>query len=175
MRRVLASRGADPNYLVASVRTWWATARPREESRLRPRSLQGLWLFAPPSSTAPHPKPGERETLCSVNHPAMSGRTHGVSLPLGTMEDHKARFRCCPERSGTWRKSVLIGGTWQRTKVACEPAEAHLRQPVRGWIALQRGEALRRSGRPCRRSHFIHPQAPRCSQENAHIAAAQSR
>jgi len=50
----------------------------------------------------------------------MSGRTHGVSLPLGTMEDHKARFRCCPERSGTWRKSVLIGGTWQRTKVACD-------------------------------------------------------
>ncbi|MFK0688830.1 hypothetical protein ACFX5Q_11560 [Mesorhizobium sp. IMUNJ 23033] len=49
------------------------------------------------------------------------------------MEDHKARFRCRPEPSGTWMVwddvdhapaslggCLLIGRTWQRAKVGCD-------------------------------------------------------
>ena len=64
---------------------------------------------------------GERpDTHCSVNHVAMLGRTHGVSLPLRTMEDHKARFRYRTEPLGAWREHLLIGRTWQRAKAACD-------------------------------------------------------
>ncbi|ANT52178.1 hypothetical protein A6B35_20935 [Mesorhizobium amorphae CCNWGS0123] len=64
---------------------------------------------------------GERpDTRCSVNHVAMLGRTHCVSLPLRTMEDHKASFRYRPEPSGIWREHFLIGRTWQRAKAACD-------------------------------------------------------
>lgn len=59
-------------------------------------------------------------THCSVNHVAMLGRTHGVSLPLRTMEDHKASFRYRPEPSDTWREHLLVGRAWQRAKAACD-------------------------------------------------------
>jgi hypothetical protein len=60
------------------------------------------------------------DTHCGVNHVAMLGRTHGVSLPLRTMEDHKASFRYRPEPSDTWREHLLVGRAWQRAKAACD-------------------------------------------------------
>jgi len=79
--------------------------------------------------------PGELAitAVCGVNHVAILGRTNGVSLPLGTMEDPKTRFCCRPEQSGTWAVwdevddapaslggCLLIGRTWQRAKAACD-------------------------------------------------------